>query len=161
MQREARPISLRQLTFFGRTLTESRLLDSANYCRLELPTRLAHRLRDIQTLPYVVVANPHLAHVYESYLRAFERFRRVSPIATLDGVLATFTLAPNPARESLHLLTEQPTPYLVRTALGQVALQGTTAAGTTTIAVEKLAAGVYFFELHADTGRVVRRFVKE
>jgi hypothetical protein len=39
VQREARPISLRQLTFFGRTLTESRLIDSANYCRLELPTR--------------------------------------------------------------------------------------------------------------------------
>ncbi|KAH7353143.1 branched-chain alpha-ketoacid dehydrogenase [Pyrenochaeta sp. MPI-SDFR-AT-0127] len=84
VQHEARPISLRQLTFFGRTLTESRLIDSANYCRLELPTRLAHRLRDIQTLPYVVVANPHLAHVYESYLRAFERFRRVPEIRTLE-----------------------------------------------------------------------------
>ncbi|KAJ4316257.1 Protein Kinase of PDH [Neodidymelliopsis sp. IMI 364377] len=84
VQREARPISLRQLTFFGRTLTESRLMDSANYCRLELPTRLAHRLRDIQTLPYVVVANPHLAHVYESYLRAFERFRRVPEIRSLE-----------------------------------------------------------------------------
>ncbi|KAH7071424.1 branched-chain alpha-ketoacid dehydrogenase [Paraphoma chrysanthemicola] len=83
-RREARPISLRQLTFFGRTLTERRLIDSANYCRLELPTRLAHRLRDIQTLPYVVVANPHLAHVYESYLRAFERFRRVPEIRTLE-----------------------------------------------------------------------------
>jgi pyruvate dehydrogenase kinase 2/3/4 len=46
--------------------------------------RLAHRLRDIQTLPYVVVANPHLAHVYESYLRAFERFRRVGEIRSLD-----------------------------------------------------------------------------
>ena len=46
--------------------------------------RLAHRLRDIQTLPYVVVANPHLAHVYELYLRAFERFRRVSEIRSLD-----------------------------------------------------------------------------
>lgn len=46
--------------------------------------RLAHRLRDIQTLPYVVVANPHLAHVYESYLRAFERFRRVPQIKTLE-----------------------------------------------------------------------------
>ncbi|KAF2826912.1 alpha-ketoacid dehydrogenase kinase [Ophiobolus disseminans] len=84
VKREARPISLRQLTFFGRTLTESRLIDSANYCRLELPTRLAHRLRDIQTLPYVVVANPHLAPVYESYLRAFERFRRVPEIKTLN-----------------------------------------------------------------------------
>ncbi|KAF2105659.1 branched-chain alpha-ketoacid dehydrogenase [Lophiotrema nucula] len=85
VQREARPISLRRLTFFGRTLTESRLLDSANYCRLELPIRrIAHRLRDIQTLPYVVVANPHLAHVYELYLRAFERFRRVPEIKTLE-----------------------------------------------------------------------------
>ncbi|KAF2791098.1 alpha-ketoacid dehydrogenase kinase [Melanomma pulvis-pyrius CBS 109.77] len=84
VQREARPISLRQLTFFGRSLTESRLLDSANYCRLELPTRIAHRLRDIQTLPYVVVANPHLAHVYELYLRAFERFRRFPDIRTLE-----------------------------------------------------------------------------
>lgn len=46
--------------------------------------RLAHRLRDIQTLPYVVVANPHLAHVYEAYLRAFERFRRVPEVRSLE-----------------------------------------------------------------------------
>ena len=39
VQKEARPISLRQLTFFGRTLTENRLLSSANYVRIELPTR--------------------------------------------------------------------------------------------------------------------------
>ncbi|KAJ8105884.1 hypothetical protein OPT61_g9909 [Boeremia exigua] len=45
---------------------------------------LAHRLRDIQTLPYVVVANPHLAHVYESYLQAFERFRRVPEIRSVE-----------------------------------------------------------------------------
>jgi hypothetical protein len=45
VQREARPISLRRLTFFGRTLTESRLLDGANYCRLELPIRSAHQPR--------------------------------------------------------------------------------------------------------------------
>jgi pyruvate dehydrogenase kinase 2/3/4 len=52
--------------------------------RLLKTVRLAHRLRDIQTLPYVVVANPHLAHVYESYLRAFERFRRVPEIRSLE-----------------------------------------------------------------------------
>ena len=39
VQKEARPISLRQLTFFGRTLTESRLISSANYVRKELPIR--------------------------------------------------------------------------------------------------------------------------
>lgn len=31
-----------------------------------------------------MVANPHLAHVYESYLRAFERFRRVPEIKSLE-----------------------------------------------------------------------------
>ncbi|KAL4964398.1 protein kinase PKP2 [Aspergillus stella-maris] len=84
VERQIRPISLRQLTFFGRTLTESRLLSSANYVRTELPTRLAHRLRDIQKLPYVVVANPHFSLVYELYYKAFERFRTVPEIRTLD-----------------------------------------------------------------------------
>ncbi|KAL4903408.1 hypothetical protein BDW74DRAFT_39912 [Aspergillus multicolor] len=84
VERQIRPISLRQLTFFGRTLTESRLISSANYVRTELPTRLAHRLREIQKLPYVVVANPHFSLVYELYYRAFERFRSVPEIRTLD-----------------------------------------------------------------------------
>lgn len=84
VQRDARPISLRQLTFFGRTLTESRLISSANYVRTELPTRIAHRLRDMQTLPYVVVTNPHLAHVYELYYRAFEKFRKVPEVKNVE-----------------------------------------------------------------------------
>ncbi|KAF2754028.1 kinase [Pseudovirgaria hyperparasitica] len=84
VQREARPISLRQLTFFGRTLTQSRLLESANYVRTELPTRIAHRLRDMQTLPYVVVTNPHISHVYDLYFKAFERFRRIPEIKSLE-----------------------------------------------------------------------------
>ncbi|KAJ5165506.1 Pyruvate dehydrogenase kinase, partial [Penicillium coprophilum] len=84
VERAIRPISLRQLTFFGRTLTEPRLISSANYVRTELPTRLAHRLRDIQQLPYVVVANPHLTLVYELYYKAFERVRVVPEIRTLE-----------------------------------------------------------------------------
>ncbi|OJJ53880.1 hypothetical protein ASPSYDRAFT_1163268 [Aspergillus sydowii CBS 593.65] len=84
VERQIRPISLRQLTFFGRTLTESRLISSANYVRTELPTRLAHRLRDIQKLPYVIVANPHFSLVYELYYKAFERFRTVPEIRTLE-----------------------------------------------------------------------------
>ena len=84
MQKEARPISLRQLTFFGRTLTENRLISSANYVRTELPTRLAHRLRDMQTLPFVVVTNPHMSHVYDLYYKAFEKLRRVREINTTE-----------------------------------------------------------------------------
>lgn len=84
VSREARPVSLRQLTFFGRTLTQERLLSSANYVRLELPTRIAHRLRNMQTLPYSAVTNQHVSHVYELYYNAFERFRKISEIRTLD-----------------------------------------------------------------------------
>jgi pyruvate dehydrogenase kinase 2/3/4 len=80
--RPIRPMSLRQLFFFGRNLTEARLLDSANYVRMELPTRLAHRLRDMQRLPYVVVTNPHLSLVYELYYKSFENFRRVPVVRT-------------------------------------------------------------------------------
>src|SRR5438132_966734 len=46
--------------------------------------RIAHRLRDMQTLPYVVVTNSHIAHVYELYYKAFERFRRLPEIKTLE-----------------------------------------------------------------------------
>ncbi|KAF2153476.1 pyruvate dehydrogenase kinase [Myriangium duriaei CBS 260.36] len=84
VEKEARPISLRQLTVFGRTLTESRLLSSANYVRLELPTRIAHRLRNMQTLPYTALTNRHISQVHELYYTAFERLRRVQEIRTLE-----------------------------------------------------------------------------
>ncbi|KAK5191709.1 putative protein kinase [Exophiala xenobiotica] len=84
VDRPIRPISLRQLFFFGRTLTESRLLSSANYVRMELPTRIAHRLREMQRLPYVVVTNPHLSLVYELYYKSFENFRRMPVIRTVE-----------------------------------------------------------------------------
>lgn len=84
VQREARPISLRQLTFFGRSLTESRLISSANYVRLELPTRLAHRLRNMQTLPYSALTNQHISHVYELYYTAFENLRKVPEVRSLN-----------------------------------------------------------------------------
>ncbi|RMZ83988.1 hypothetical protein DV737_g1262, partial [Chaetothyriales sp. CBS 132003] len=84
VERPIHPISLRQLFFFGRVLTEERLLSSANYVRTELPTRLAHRLRDMQRLPYVVVTNPHLSIVYELYYKSFETFRRVPVIRGVE-----------------------------------------------------------------------------
>ncbi len=46
--------------------------------------RLAHRIRDMQTLPYVVVTNPHISQVYELYYKAFESLRRVRDIKTLE-----------------------------------------------------------------------------
>lgn len=45
----------------------------AHQLRTELPTRLSHRLRDLQELPYIVASNPRMAHVYDLYLEAFEK----------------------------------------------------------------------------------------
>jgi pyruvate dehydrogenase kinase 2/3/4 len=39
----------------------------------------------MQTLPYAVVTNPHISHVYELYYRAFESFRRVPEVRSVDG----------------------------------------------------------------------------
>lgn len=77
-------MSLQQLFFFGRTLNEARLISSANYVRSELPTRIAHRLREMQKLPYVVVTNPHLSHVYELYYKSFETYRKAPVIRTVE-----------------------------------------------------------------------------
>ncbi len=41
------------------------MVQSANYVRTELPIRIAHRLRDMQALPYVVVTQEGVAKVYE------------------------------------------------------------------------------------------------
>ena len=84
VQRSVRPVSLRQLTVFGRSLTKKRLIDSANYVRMELPTRIAHRLRNLETLPYVVLTNPHMSHVYNAYLKALDEFRKVPAISTME-----------------------------------------------------------------------------
>ncbi|KAG6836516.1 hypothetical protein H0H93_007193 [Arthromyces matolae] len=64
----AQRLTLRQLIFFGRSMDEERLIKawkSANYVRTELPVRIAHRLRDLQALPYVVVTQEGVAKTYE------------------------------------------------------------------------------------------------
>ncbi|KAM0723900.1 hypothetical protein Q7P37_000890 [Cladosporium fusiforme] len=117
VQREARPISLRQLTFFGRTLTESRLISSANYVRLELPTRLAHRLRNMQTLPYSALTNSHISHVYELYYTAFERLRKVPEITSIDDNDRFCEIVQSCLREHLSVIP--------RLAMGVIEIQNT------------------------------------
>ncbi|KAF5370133.1 hypothetical protein D9758_001021 [Tetrapyrgos nigripes] len=70
--------------FFGRSMSEERLMQSANYVRTELPVRIAHRLRDLQALPYIVVTQEGVAKVYELYWSAFEKFRRYPSITNLQ-----------------------------------------------------------------------------
>ncbi|CUM65033.1 uncharacterized protein PRCAT00002652001 [Priceomyces carsonii] len=84
LQKRPHPVSLRQLAGFGKTLTKQKILSSANFVRLELPIRLAMRIRDLQTLPFGVVNNVHFAKIYESYYHLFNAFRKIPTIKTLD-----------------------------------------------------------------------------
>ncbi|OZJ02136.1 hypothetical protein BZG36_04796 [Bifiguratus adelaidae] len=82
------PITLRQLIFVGRNLNEERLIKSANYVRSEIATRLAHRIRDLQTLPFIVGANSHFQQVYDLYWSAFQlthKFPRIKSVCDNDG----------------------------------------------------------------------------
>lgn len=45
---------------------------------------IAHRIRDMQQLPYGVVTNPHIKDVYNLYHTAFDTFRKVKEIKTLE-----------------------------------------------------------------------------
>ena len=38
----------------------------------------------MQTLPYVVVTNKNISHVYELYYKAFEKLRKVKEITTVE-----------------------------------------------------------------------------
>ncbi|UZJ52249.1 hypothetical protein CBS101457_001569 [Exobasidium rhododendri] len=89
-QYAAKPASrttLRQLVFFGKTVGRNRekILTSANYVKQELAVRIAHRIRDLQALPFAVMMNRNLSeHVYEKYWNAFETFRKIPTIRTLE-----------------------------------------------------------------------------
>ena len=61
-----------------------RLVAPMSLANFLMSMRLAHRLRDMQTLPYIVLTNHHLSHVYDLYYGAFERFRKVSQIRSIQ-----------------------------------------------------------------------------
>lgn len=84
LRKDPHPVSLRQLAGYGKTLTKQKILASANFVRLELPIRLALRIRDLQTLPFGVVNNFHLAQIYESYYHLFNAFRKIPAINNLE-----------------------------------------------------------------------------
>lgn len=71
---------------FGRAAlyNNSFVLDSACRVQRELPKRLARRLMDLQFLPHIVVTNPHIRKVYDSYQHAFDTLHNLSPVKTVE-----------------------------------------------------------------------------
>jgi len=44
---------------------------SAQYLHRELPIRIAHRIAEIRSLPFIVGCNPFILSIHELYIRAF------------------------------------------------------------------------------------------
>lgn len=83
-KKAARPVSLRQLAVFGRKLTEEKLLQGANYIVEELAIRLAHRVMDMQKMPFRIMSNPHMTRVFEKYTTAFDRCRKFGKVKNME-----------------------------------------------------------------------------
>ncbi|WFD41785.1 putative protein kinase [Malassezia psittaci] len=82
----ARRTTLRQLVLFGQSAQRHRslLMESANYLRTEVTTRIAHRLRDMQALPFVAMSNEQLDSIYQFFWSTFERLRRMERIESVE-----------------------------------------------------------------------------
>lgn len=55
----------------GSNMTPERIVVIANHVQRELAVRLARRLLDMHTLPYIIVINPNFQKIFSLYTRAF------------------------------------------------------------------------------------------
>jgi pyruvate dehydrogenase kinase 2/3/4 len=96
-------------------MTTQKLLQSANYVRSELPIRLSRRIRDIQNLPFIVGANPHIesyfssansTRIYHLYYNAFAKFRQVQEIKSLQDNHEFYLLLKNMLNAHNRVISE-------------------------------------------------------
>ncbi|KAK4985015.1 hypothetical protein LTR50_006235 [Elasticomyces elasticus] len=65
------PLTLTDLVQHGRPpLSASALFHSANFTLSILPSRLAHRIQSLRSLPFIVVANPHVSKIHNNYVHS-------------------------------------------------------------------------------------------
>lgn len=83
-EKPTRLLTPTKLMFAGKSSDGRHLMKSVRFLQSELPRRIARRVIDFQSLPYVVAINPNIQHVYELYLRAFHKLSAVPPIQNLE-----------------------------------------------------------------------------
>lgn len=65
------PISM---MYMGVSDDNSHLLKTANYLRHELPIRVAHMIKEIRHLPFIIAVNPHILEIHERCIKTFHEF---------------------------------------------------------------------------------------
>lgn len=69
-------VSLKYMLTFGHVPLERQLLLSAQFLHNELPVRLAHRVAELENLPYGLSAKAHVLKVRDWYVSSFSDLRR-------------------------------------------------------------------------------------
>jgi len=65
---------------------QSDALRSAQYLQKELPIRVAHRIANFRSLPFIIGCNPTILSVHELYIRAFHILNNSPEVHTLQDV---------------------------------------------------------------------------
>ena len=68
----------------GKPPTPEELLRSAQYTQKELPVRLARRVRQFYSLPFIVGTNPYIQDVARLYASSFQRLCELPAIHSLS-----------------------------------------------------------------------------
>ncbi|WFD21781.1 hypothetical protein MEQU1_000437 [Malassezia equina] len=88
LEQTPRPITLPYLLAQGgrpgEPPTPDVILRSAKYTQQELPVRLARRVRQFYSLPFIVGTNPYIQEVARLYASSFEHLSEIKPIETLE-----------------------------------------------------------------------------
>lgn len=83
-------VSLKYMLDFGAKPIERQLILSAQFLHKELPVRLAHRVAELENLPYGLSTKPHILKVRDWYVESFKDLRTFPTIKdTLDELKFT------------------------------------------------------------------------
>jgi len=80
-------VSLKYMMDFGNVPLEKQLMISAQFLHKELPVRLAHRVAELENLPYGLSKKPQILKVRDWYVESFQELRGFPMIQDEDDEL--------------------------------------------------------------------------
>lgn len=94
------------ILYSGKSHDGSHLLKSAQYLWKELPVRIAHRIHEFRSLPFIIGCNPTILEVHELYIRAFNILNNHPAIRTADDEAAYSHLLRDLLDDHTHVVTQ-------------------------------------------------------
>ena len=77
-------VSLKYMMDFGNHPRDQQLLFSAQFLHKELPIRLAHRVAELENLPFGLSTKPQVLTVRDWYVESFEDIREMKEINSME-----------------------------------------------------------------------------